>query len=368
MKVYIDGNLLFAEDDQGVLPLNPSISTYGIEDGVFTIWEYGNMNKRKSVKVSELEDGDGALIGAESDVHSYMNDKINFKAVSGGSETGTPFKYIATDYTELITTEAPEAEDGDLAYVYNSSGVWPLNRRIRGVYLYIDGAWEYGAQELQDIVAAKVDSIDGNIVDNTNPLRPLVNESITSLSISGNELTYLDEEGNNNLVTIPKQSSFIHNSGRFTSYTNGRWITDSDDQYGTNFHQLQEGAGSQSDPIFEWEHMGVPLPSGVLIEKLLFNCRSNNIQTSDFELVVVERKPKNSDGWKTGVDADNEMKNTIIYRDTYSNSVGIGGVSFSGAMNDMHSANIPINHTTTADCMLSIYIKPIENNVPPLVF
>lgn len=154
------------------------------------------------------------------------------------------------------------------------------------------------------------------------------------------------------------RSSFIQCSGRFYSFVDGRWVTDSDDLYGSNQIQMQESGLTGVDPVFEWEHLGTPLPKGTRIKNLNFVCRTNNIQIQDFELVVVQRKPDDQSRWVTGIDNDAEMQNIVLVRELWKNLVG----DFSGNMNDIHGASIPINITIDDFSMISIYIKPIEVN------
>lgn len=90
------------------------------------------------------------------------------------SPSSKVIKYTATNYTDLTTTVAPTANEGDIAVVYNSQGVWLINRRLKGVYIYQSGVWEYGNQEIQDRLSAKVDSVSGQFVDNSDPLNPVV--------------------------------------------------------------------------------------------------------------------------------------------------------------------------------------------------
>jgi len=148
--------------------------------------------------------------------------------------------------------------------------------------------------------------------------------------------------------------SFIPASGRFYCYADLRWVTNSDDNYGITYYQHAESGLTGADPVYEWEHQGMQLPKGVHIKNLLFAGRTNNNQIADLEIVVVERSQINPNASESGWDNDNEMVNTVIYRDTWRNAVG----TFTGAMNDRHRATIPINHTMSANSEISIYIKP----------
>jgi len=157
------------------------------------------------------------------------------------------WKYSASNYTDLVTNVAPVANEGELAVVYSSQGVWP-NRKLSGVYIYQSGVWEYGNQELQDILAAKIDSVVGGMditVDNTDPLNPVINytgssaqsvqsdwaqtddlegdyiqnkpSDITDLSVhSATELFDLDNVGSGQIITDGERLNLNNQSGTNT--------------------------------------------------------------------------------------------------------------------------------------------------------
>ena len=121
---------------------------------------------------------------------------------------------------------------------------------------------------------------------------------------------------------------------------------------------MAESGGTGNDPIFEWEHLGIVLPKGTELRNLNFVCRTNSTQIEDLEIIIVQRKPNTETGWKTGIDSDNEMDNTVIQRGFFRDFVG----DFAGNTNDMHGAVIPLNFTLDNLSMVSIYIKPKEVN------
>ena len=102
---------------------------------------------------------------------------IDLDVLSGGSGAGgLGFKFTATNYADLLTKLG--MAEGDLGIVYNSQGVWLVNRKLKGIYIYQSGAWEYANQELQDRLAAKIDSVNSGFminVDNADSLNPIVN-------------------------------------------------------------------------------------------------------------------------------------------------------------------------------------------------
>ena len=88
---------------------------------------------------------------------------IDLDVLSGGSGAGgLGFKFTATNYADLLTKLG--MVEGDLGIVYNSQGVWLVNRKLKGIYIYQSGAWEYANQELQDRLAAKIDSVNSGFI------------------------------------------------------------------------------------------------------------------------------------------------------------------------------------------------------------
>lgn len=92
---------------------------------------------------------------------------------SGGGGVSALWKYTATNYADLLTKTG--MVEGDLAIVYNSQGVWLVNRKLKGVYIYQSGVWEYANQELQNQLElsqykVKIDSTDdtGGFLEDKN--------------------------------------------------------------------------------------------------------------------------------------------------------------------------------------------------------
>lgn len=88
---------------------------------------------------------------------------LHTKGNGSGGGVFTLWKYTATNYADLLTKVG--MVEGDLAIVYNSQGVWLVNRKLKGIYLYQSGVWEYGNQELQNQIElsqykVKIDSAD----------------------------------------------------------------------------------------------------------------------------------------------------------------------------------------------------------------
>jgi len=151
---------------------------------------------------------------------------------------------------------------------------------------------------------------------------------------------------------VPTQ--LIHNQGRFTCFTDNRWTTDSDDNYGLNQFQFNENCGTGIEPIIEWEHMGILLPENRIIKNLKFAGKSNNNQVSDLEIRVVYKYPNPITNWKTGMDNDNEQTIDTLFSGNYLDA------TMTGNMNDFMLKEIDLGDFETPEIgMLCIYLRPV---------
>lgn len=149
-------------------------------------------------------------------------------------------------------------------------------------------------------------------------------------------------------------TSLIETSGRIYCQTNNRWITDSDDNYGRQYYQWAEQAGTGVNPIAEWEHMGLLMPKGKKLRKLLIMARANNAQVTDFEISIMVRIPTPITRYKTGIDADSEMENIEVFR---GNFVELG---MTGNMQDRRLKEIDLgDYEIPENAQVSMYFKPI---------
>ena len=148
----------------------------------------------------------------------------------------------------------------------------------------------------------------------------------------------------------------IRNSGRVYAYTNLRWVTNSDDNYGPAYYQFAESGGTGVDPIVEWEHMGDLILPGTRVKSLTLAGKTNNTQFSDMEVYGLVRRPDPITRWETGMNNDAEDTVTDLFRGNFTNS---GEYTHTGASNDFLMQRWEFDHTVTDPSMLSLYFKPI---------
>lgn len=155
-------------------------------------------------------------------------------------------------------------------------------------------------------------------------------------------------------------NSLIPLSGRFYMETTigTRWVTDSDDNYGFNYHQLLEPSGdNQLNPIREWEHMGLVIPKGRSVKGLTMRGRANNVSVGDIEMVFMKTVSNPVSRETTGVDSDAEVTNTEIWRGLWLSSTD-GNGPMTGAINDRHTRYWTFDESFPDGGELSVYLRP----------
>lgn len=163
------------------------------------------------------------------------------------------------------------------------------------------------------------------------------------------------------IVALYNAPSYIHNSGRVYCYSDKRWVTDSDDNYGVNYYQFQESGTTSANPIIEWEHKGVLLNQGAVIRTIDIAGHSNSPEIEDMEILIAFRYPTNVSSWNTGFSTDATMTNVIIHRDFFYNAVSSVPV-FTGNSALLRKRKIFLNYKAVADGFLSVYFKPVGIN------
>lgn len=119
-------------------------------------------------KIGDATDVTDTLFTIESFKTFCITNKLGFKSALGGSgATAKIYKYTANTYADLATIT--DQEEGDIARVYNSQGVWILGtQKSEGAYTYLSGVWEYGSRSLQ-----------AEVVSNDADILALQNEQVT---------------------------------------------------------------------------------------------------------------------------------------------------------------------------------------------
>ena len=155
--------------------------------------------------------------------------------------------------------------------------------------------------------------------------------------------------------------SLINRHNRFYLYNaDERWVTSSDDNYGTSWFQANESCGTGVDPLIEWEHQGEYLRKGTVIKNLHVAGRVNAINNiSAIELYAFFRRPNPATRWTTGMDADAEDVVVDLWRgDWMSDPRGEG--PHTGALNDFHRRKMDIGYICPEDGYFSICVKPTK--------
>jgi len=153
------------------------------------------------------------------------------------------------------------------------------------------------------------------------------------------------------LVQKPREDKV---TGRYYLYNAGRWVTDCDDNYSTAYVIFNEQAGSASEPVYEWEHMGEDYRSGTKIVDFTFTGRCNASDITDFEIRLVAKYPNDPKDWDTGFNSDSQVSVQTLFSGKYSDM----GVP-EGGKNNVTRGHIVINKVLNQDSYICMYIRKI---------
>jgi len=133
----------------------------------------------------------------------------------------------------------------------------------------------------------------------------------------------------------------IRGSGRIYAYADNRWVTNSDDNYGTNYYQ----------------HQGDIILPGTIIKSLTVITRATDDGVpdgngiTDMSIKAIVKHPDPITRWETGVDSDGEVSVDDIYSFKMMDAA-------TGNVNDMHMRTVAIEHEVLQASLLSLYFKP----------
>lgn len=170
IKIYVVNNYFFIEDPQKNQPLSDhknQVKVWLNPKGKYEI--KSQLIGHQTYDLADLIDENDVAFTLSTWEDFYTNNS-GFDPASGGSgAVAALWKYTATNYTDLTTNVAPTANEGELAIVYNGQGVWLVNRKTKGVYIYQSSVWVYANQELQDEIQTAQTDLANHISDSTNP-------------------------------------------------------------------------------------------------------------------------------------------------------------------------------------------------------
>ena len=214
------------------------------------------------------------------------------------------------------------------------------------------------------LVEADTYAVGSVIVTDTSgvtPTTPLVGVAETDARYSGNDNTAMpnsDAPGPSISGAVPFRAS-----GRVYCYFSDlRWVTMNDDNYGENNQNWSEAAGTGVDPIVEWEHQGAMVPAGYRVNRVWIAVRNTNALVLDLRVAILKVAPADTFDWfSTGLNADSELDVTELHNDLIFNPVG-GAPALLGATNHRHMREIDLS--ANADALFSehgelrFYFKP----------
>jgi len=164
--------------------------------------------------------------------------------------------------------------------------------------------------------------------------------------------------GEINMPFTPPRARFIISNGyRFYCYTNNRWVTSSDDLYGTSYYQASESGGTGTDPAIKWQQQGLFLAAGTKIHDIHVIGRASSTSLTDLECYGLIQRPNQTSEWGTGVNVNAQINTTDVIRDFwYAPAVG---TVFAGVTTSLHKRTFSAEHELSADGFFTMFVKPV---------
>lgn len=124
----------------------------------------------------------GSTFASVEDLQLSLYETVFKTALGGSNATSKLYKYAVDVFNDL--SALTDAEEGDIARVYNKQGVWILGTlKPEGAYTYLSGVWEYGSRSLQT-----------EILNNDIDILALQNEQVLqNTDLNNLELNKLDK-------------------------------------------------------------------------------------------------------------------------------------------------------------------------------
>ncbi len=231
-------------------------------------------------------------------------------------------------------------------------GIWTANTLVR----FMDDGTETGAiytlnwsTDMNIRAVWRVQLISNSWATS---LRVETNWSLTAPNMTVTEITDDQHLATKRYVDNNWYSAFF--AQRIYCYTDLRWISLFDDNYGANTENASEPAWTWTEPIVEWENKWMMLFPGERIDKLTIQLRNTNTEVSDFEIRLILKTPT---AWheyeKREIAVDSDYTQEVLFAWNYTEA------SMLWSSNRMSRKTIPLSKNITDDCELVLLMKPI---------
>jgi len=151
--------------------------------------------------------------------------------------------------------------------------------------------------------------------------------------------------------------------GRVTSAEDGRWVSNSNPNYGPGYHNWSENCGTGAEPNVEWENFGTFLPAGMILHKTWMSGRGNDTTNSpNFDYRMLFITPNVDTEWtQEGLNTDSDVGSQTLVADNWLNpTTAIGGVDqqFTNGVGRGHIRQFDLDFTVPVDGWISFFFRP----------
>lgn len=163
-------------------------------------------------------------------------------------------------------------------------------------------------------------------------------------------------------VAAGSPADLLSYTGRLYFYSDARWVTPNDANYGPAYYQWNETCGTAADPTIRPYRKGTWLKAGTKIKDITVGLRVNTNSTTngiaDVEFLFGIEYPTDPVRFLTGADNNNEMSRDQILRSAYYSPGGLLPTITSPKNDETRRFFSGLDYVTQNDGMFFMAAKP----------
>jgi len=154
-------------------------------------------------------------------------------------------------------------------------------------------------------------------------------------------------------TTLHKHKQIVQFGMRWDCFTNNRWVT-FNIQQGFNAGSATTNRGTLASPTADWDAVGILLPAGAILNRLIIKGRTNNVQVTDMEICVRTHEADMTTG--AAIDSDLEIGEVEVLAPVPLLHTKGGP----GNMSDMHVTEVSLgDHVMSQTGDVHIIMRPV---------
>jgi len=153
-------------------------------------------------------------------------------------------------------------------------------------------------------ISTNATNLSTHIADTANPHSVTFTQAVAA--DAGTDITVVEAEEltDGSETQLHKHSAFFMEQGRFEAFTDNRWVTWSDINFGPNQADFDLTGGTGAEPNIDWDGQGVLFKAGTTLKSMTAKCSGNNAQVTGGEFFA---RVHDTDFTQPGIDTNGEV-------------------------------------------------------------